>query len=71
MFDFDRLKVGVALREGNDVVGVSTPEALIADVSRRAGLSVAVGLTVVVVDADEGSTVSAPAPALFKARYER
>lgn len=67
--DFDRCNVGVALRDGKEVVGVSAPETLAVDVSFRTGLSV--GLTVVVVDADDGGTTSAPAPTLFKARYDR
>lgn len=67
--DFARPRVGVALRDGRDPVGVSAPDTLAVDASRRGSLSE--GLTVVVVDADEGCTGSGVAPTLFIARYDK
>lgn len=59
--------VGVALREGSDG-GEFESEALLTEGSRRGVRSAA--LTVVVVDAEDGGTISVPGPRL-RARYER
>jgi hypothetical protein len=68
--DFDRPSVGVSLRDGGDVVDASLSETLIVVASRLDGLSI-VGFTVVVETAGWDGRISAVAPTLFNARYER